>query len=517
MIEPLDEPLRKIARGTTIALVGMVLGTFLTLIIRLVIARYGLQVNYGIFSLALVVLHLANVVAGLGLLRGSTRYIAYFRGRKEKDKIRGVMSASLWLSGSTSILIGLVIFFSAEYIATSLFHVAELAPALKIFAAGIPFSTMTGILLSYFRGFDRIGPGIYFHNIGSNAIILSLLIVIIAASLSFNTVFYAYPVAIIVTFVVLVIYTIKKLPVRISLTNASEVAPVLKELTFFSLPLLGSAVMTMIMMRIDTLMLGFFKQAEAVGLYNTAFPLAMFISEPLAALILIYVPVATGLYSQNRINEMNRAYTVSTKWLVSLTLPVFLVLSTHPEAVLHLSFGQGYLPAADALRILSIGFIINNFLGPNGTALLTLGHTRFIMWANMATAMLNIGLNMLLIPPLGIVGAAIASVTSITIINIVRSWKLYSLSRTHPLSKNLSKPVFISVVLVVIIDILTRSFIPISVWMLPLLFILYCAIYGLAMLLTRSFDLEDLALLTEIEKRSGIKATPLKKLLRRFM
>ena len=76
---------------------------------------------------------------------------------------------------------------------------------------------------------------------------------------------------------------------------------------------------------------------------------------------------------------------------------------------------------------------------------------------------------------------------------------------------------FISVVLVFIIGILIRSFISVSAWMLPLLFVLYCAIYGLAMLLTRSFELEDLALLTEIEKRSGIKATPLKKLLRRFM
>jgi O-antigen/teichoic acid export membrane protein len=275
--------------------------------------------------------------------------------------------------------------------------------------------------------------------------------------------------------------------------------------------------MTTMIFQVDTLMLGYFKTLETVGLYNAAFPLAGFISGPLAALLLIYTPVATGLYSRNRMPELRRNFTILTKWLVSLTLPIFLILAIYPEAVIYLLFGPGYLPAAAALRILSIGFIINNLLGPNGATLLALGHTRFIMWATLATAIMNIILNIALIPPLGIVGAAIASVVSITVVNIIRSLKLYSLSGAQPLSKNLFKPVIISLVLAFLIQALTQNFLTISWWMLPLLFIIYCGIYGLAILFTRSFDKEDIALLLEIEKRSGINATPIKKLLKRFL
>ena len=70
------------------------------------------------------------------------------------------------------------------------------------------------------------------------------------------------------------------------MTDIKETTPITKELVFFSLPLLGSAIMITIVMYVDTLMLGYFKTTEIVGLYNAAHPLARFISEPLAALLL---------------------------------------------------------------------------------------------------------------------------------------------------------------------------------------------------------------------------------------
>lgn len=517
MYEPLDDSLKKITRGAGIALAGMALGLLFGFITRLIIARYGLEANYGIFSLALVVLSTATIISGLGLTRGATRYIAYLRGTGEEAKVRGAIFVSLRFSTVASIILGLVIFLTADTISVNIFHTPDLIPALKIFAIGIPFLTLIGILVALFRGFDRVGPGVFFQIIILNALNLILLSIIMATDLPFVAVFYAYLAAIIITFIVLAKYTAKKLPQRIGLADMKDTPPLTRELLLFSLPLLGSAIMSTLILNVDTLMLGYFKTPEIVGLYNAAFPLALFVSVPLAALLLIYMPVATGLYSQNRMAELRRNYTVLTKWLVSLALPIFLILALFPEAVLHLFFGESYLPAATALRILSIGFIITNLLGPNGATLIALGHSRFIFGATLATAIMNIVLNILLIPPLGIIGAAIASVVSITVVNIIRSLKLYSLSRVQPLSKNLLKPVVISIALALFIQILASNFITVTWFILPLMFILFYVIYGLAILLTKSFDKEDIALLLEIEKRSGINAAPLKKLLRKFL
>jgi len=53
--------------------------------------------------------------------------------------------------------------------------------------------------------------------------------------------------------------------------------------------------------------------------------------------------------------------------------------------------------------------------------------------------------------------------------------------------------------------------------MLPLLFILYYATYCLVVLVSKSFDKEDIALLLTIEKRAGIDATLINKVLRKFL
>lgn len=517
MLEPLSDSLRKIARGAGIAIVGMFLGLVLQLVARLIIARYGLEANYGVFSLALVVLTFAMALASLGLHVGATRYIAYFRAKDDLAKVRGAMSVSLQLATAASIIVSVALFFSAEAIALNIFHTLDLVPALRIFAIGLPFFTLINIFTAIFLGFDRVEPQAYFQFMLLNILFLSFLLAVILLNLPFIVVFYAYLAALILTFVALILYTVKKLPQPIIFSTGKADTSIMKELLIFSLPLLGTAMLGMIIFWADTLMLGYFKAPETVGLYNAAYPLAYFISVPLTALALIYIPVASGLYSQNLITELRRDYTILTKWFSFLTLPIFLVLCLFPEAVLNLFFGSAYVAAAPALRILSLGFIINNLLGPNGNTLIAMGESRFIMWSVLAAATLNVILNIVLIPPLGIVGAAIASVVSLSLVNIIFSVKLYSLCRAQPLSKNLLKPLIASIVLALLFRFTIGSFLAVTLWMLPLLFILYYAIYGIVTLFTKSFDREDIALLLEIEKRSGVNATPLKKVLKRFI
>jgi len=513
----LDDSLRKIARGSGIAVVGMTLGLVFSFVARLVIARYGLQANYGIFSLALAALTLATVLSGLGLYQGAARYIAYFRGKEDVAKVSATISASIRLASIASIVVALAVFLTADIVASEIFHSPELALPLKIFAVGVPFFTLIRVLVALFRGFDRVEPQVVFHYIILNILFLVLLAVAIAAGLSFVAVFYAYLAALVISFAGLAVYTARRLPQRTEPVKTGGIQPFTKELLLFSLPLMGVAMLGMIIMWVATLMLGYFKTPEIVGLYNAAYPLAQFISIPLTALLLIYSPIATGLYSRRLMPALRRDYTISTKWLMFVTLPIFLVLFLFPEAVLNLLFGAAYVPAATALRILALGFIISNLLGPNAATLIAMGRPRFLMWTTLATAVLNIVLNILLIPPLGIVGAAIASAVAIILGNIIRTAKVYSLCRAQPLSKNLLKPAIICVVLAFLIQAIAQHVLTITWWMLIVLFVVYLGIYGLATLLTRSFDKEDIALLLEIEKRSGINAAPLKKILKRFL
>jgi O-antigen/teichoic acid export membrane protein len=513
----LNDSLVKITKGAGIALGGSLAAMFIGFISRPMIARYGTEADYGVYSLALVILNICAVIATLGLRQGVARSIAYARGKNDSEKVQKLIPASIQLALIAGISLGIIVFLTSDILAARIFHDAALAFPLKIFALGIPFLTLINIFVSIFRGFDDIKPTVYFQDILRPLLLLLLLLPIIFLDLPFIGVFYVFLASLVISCVALIIYAVKRLPFPLGFRTTLSANPVGRELLLFSVPLLGVAMLSMIIIWADTLMLGGLKSAAEVGLYNAAHPLAQFISAPLGAVGLIYVPVVSRLYAQGSMPEMKRNFSVLTKWLCAATLPLFLILFLFPETVLGFLFGASYASAATALRILSIGFIVNNFMGPNGATLIVMGEARFMMWTALATAVLNIGLNIALIPPLGIQGAAIASVAAITSINLIVAWRLYSLAKAQPLSKNLLKPTLASLALVFLFWFIFGKLVTVTWWMLPLLFILYYVIYGLAILLTKSFDKEDISMLLAIEKRAGVNLSFIKRILRRFL
>ncbi|MGB2842201.1 MAG: oligosaccharide flippase family protein [Halobacteriota archaeon] len=84
MSEIVNQSLQKIAKGTGIIFTGTIIGLLLGFIGRVILVRYTTQTEYGIYSLAFVVITIFVTISTLGLSEGSTRYIAYFRGKSEE-------------------------------------------------------------------------------------------------------------------------------------------------------------------------------------------------------------------------------------------------------------------------------------------------------------------------------------------------------------------------------------------------------------------------------------------------
>jgi len=514
----LNNSLLKISKGTGIAFFGLLISLLFAFIGRVIVARIGTEAQYGVFSLAFVVLNICAVIGTLGLQQGAARSIAFARGKNDSGKVQNLVSASIQLGLLASMTLSIIVFFSSNIIANGIFHDPALCFPLKVLSLGIPFYTLLNVLTSIFRGFGNVKPKVFFQDILRNVIFTALLFPFLLLNLSFDGVFYVFLASIVISSVALTAYTVKKLSFSpAKFFNSVHTNPAVKELLLFSFPLLGVAMIQMIISWTDTLMLGGLRSSKEIGLYNVAHPLAQFISFPLGALLLIYTPITSNLYARQLVGELKRNFAILTKWLCSATFPLFLILFLYPHLILRFLFGVDYIPAANTLRILSLGFIINNLLGPNGATLIAVGKSQFMMWATLATAVINIGLNATLIPPFGIEGAAIASIAAITSINLIRCWKLYSLSGAQPLSNNLLKPTLASLALVFLIKFIFGNFVSIVWWMLPVLFILYYGIYGLAILFTKSFDHEDISMLLAIEKRARINLSTTKSILRKFL
>jgi len=81
MSEIVNQSLQKIAKGTGIIFFGTMVGMLFAFGSRVLLARFFTQNEYGIYSLAFIILNIAVIISILGLQEGCTRQIACFRGK----------------------------------------------------------------------------------------------------------------------------------------------------------------------------------------------------------------------------------------------------------------------------------------------------------------------------------------------------------------------------------------------------------------------------------------------------
>ncbi len=502
--------LKKIVKGTGIIFAGSLFTILLGFPSKILVVRSLSQADYGIYSLALVVLGIFTILPMLGLSEGITRQLAYYKDSKQK--IDEIISFSLIIILISGILSSILLYVLSGTISVTVFKNPSLSEPLKIFSLVIPFALITNIIIFIFRGFGKVEVKVYFQDILYKVFFITFVVVVFVKGLSLIGILYSVAASYIITTIVLIFYSSDIL--RVSINKKVFYTGI--ELLKFSLPLLLVGMLGMIISGTDTLMLGYFRTPQEVGQYNVARSLAGLIPMFIGSAAYIYLPVASQLYSEKGPKELARTYQIITKWLFSGTFPIFLILLVFPSIVLSTLFGSSYVSASIALQILAIGLMFHVVNGLNGLSLIVIGKTKIITIITFFTMVLNVILNFVLIPQFGIVGASIASFSSFVFTNIFASLVLYQFSRIHPFTKNYLKPIGISLLFLGLIYLITR-FIAVKLWMLPIFLAGYLAGYVILLLVTRSFDREDIDMMLAIEKRAGIDLSPIKKVIKRFI
>ncbi|MGC1121728.1 MAG: flippase [Candidatus Methanofastidiosia archaeon] len=510
-VTAVDYSLKKIARGGGLLFIGTVFGMGLHMVNRVLIVRSMSRTDYGIFSMGLVIFTMAGTLSQGGFSLSVPRFLGYYRGKKDKERIMGVIRSSFEVELILAAGFLAFLFLGAGFL-EDFYDMEGLTIIVRIFAVGIPVFILTQLITDIFRGFDEVAPTFYFSNILLAGSRMTFLLVVALRAPSLLHTVAAYVAAMVATGILASFYYVKKRPIR-------GIVPITmrKELLLFSIPLFGTVFLAQIMKWTDVLMLGYFTPPDQVGLYNGAIPICVSIPVFLNSAGFIFIPVLSVLYSHGQFLEMKKTYSILTKWIFSATLPLFLVIFIFAPQVLTLLFGADYQQASTALRILSAGYMFHVSTGPIGQNLVIFGRPRLIMANNVAGVVVNIILNFFLIPRYGINGAAIATSSTYVALNVLALLQVYRISGMHPFSITYVKPLSLSLVLSVISYAAFRYGFPSSYWMIPLAALLITGSYLLMILVTKSFDREDVMLLKTVERRSGIRLTWMRKILKKFL
>jgi len=273
-----------------------------------------------------------------------------------------------------------------------------------------------------------------------------------------------------------------------------------KELFIYSLPLIFSAVIASVFGWIDTFFVGYFKTVVDVGVYNVALPIAGIIAFTPFLFMQLFFPLINREYSSKNLDLIKQLSKQISKWIFLINLPLLVIFILFPGVIINLLFGSQYLAAETALIILAFGFFFMS-QAEISLHLLNMAKKPHLGMIDIAlAAVLNIILNIILVPKLGLIGAALSTTISYFFYGFLLITQGYYYVKIVPLRRKMLS-VLISVIIASLALLVVRSLIKTTLLNITLVAIFFFLFYFLLLFITKSLDNNDYMIIYSIKNK----------------
>jgi O-antigen/teichoic acid export membrane protein len=206
----------------------------------------------------------------------------------------------------------------------------------------------------------------------------------------------------------------------------------------------------------STLVLGFLGLVTDVGVYTAASRFSMIGAMFYQSVGNISTPIIADLHSQHETLKMEAYYQTTTRWMVLFNLPIFLTSVIFAEPLLSI-FGDDFTAGAASMIILAFGTLAYTGTGVGANILDMTDHPKVNTINSAIMVFVTIGLNVLFIPSLGIVGAAVASSISTILANVVCLIEVWAFIGIQPYNRSFFKPLLAGLIAALAAYLLKRS------------------------------------------------------------
>jgi O-antigen/teichoic acid export membrane protein len=417
--------LLRVARGGGLNLAGAVFNQALRFAITLLLARLIGRGDLGRYFQAFAFLALLGLLALSGFRGALTRFIAVHRADGDEAALRGTLRLGLFLPTAGAAVLGAALFASAGWLANHALDDPAMAFPLRMVSIALPATAFTDAALAATQGYRTMTPFAAVNLIFEPVCRVALTVLLLALDFGLKGAMVALLITNTIAAVIAAVWLRR-------LTGGLHAAPEyrVRELFGFSMVSWLASLAGTGLVWADTIILGIFRPAREVGVYQVATRLTVLATIVLFPIATSFAPQIADLYRRGNLDRLARLYAVVTSWTLRLSLPGFLVLVLFPRPLLHI-FGRGFTSAATVTVVLAIGQMFDVATGPTGYMLVMSGRPYLTMANNVFALVLNIGLNIALIPHFGIRGAAVAWAVSIALINVSKVIQVWVTLRMH--------------------------------------------------------------------------------------
>ncbi len=404
--------LKGTAAGALVRLIGYVasFGVLIT------ISRHHGAAGAGRYAMVLSILGITGLLCMVGTQRSIVRFIAVDRSSKAIGGGTGVWFRISIIVLFLSLAGGAILYGLAGWLDTTVFQKQHIDLSLRIISPALPFYCLYSINASALQGMKRIAAATALRSTIPQFLILAGLWTAWALGVrAIDTVFISLALASVITCALS--YLIWKSLVLKDLPFESASTMSVRKILSVSGPMLISSAIFMVLAWGDTLVLGAFCSPEKIGIYRAALRLAMLIEFVLEAVRGIAGPKFADAYWHGDSAVLRLLMILTSRLVFWLTLPCILGLILLSKLFLT-AFGPEFAAGQQALLILALGQTANSLCGPVGVFLQMTDGQKTVQHIVTVAAVVNIGLNLLLVPRWGINGAACATAVSTMFWNV---------------------------------------------------------------------------------------------------
>ena len=428
------QALQRAARGSIWNLLGSGVSGIATFLLTVVVTRLASQVEAGIFFSATSLFLMATSLGQLGANTGIVYFLSGARARGELQNASSYMRTAIRPVLVVAVLLAVAVFTLAEPLERLLSPGAHGAFAhyMRIMALFVPCAAILNIATSGTRGLGTMKPTAVLDQM-TRPVLQLVLVGLLLTLLGPGSVSWAWSAAYLPT-AVLAWWWWRHLRDRAA---PQVIDPSLRPggvFWRFSAPRALAGVAQVAMQRLDIILVGALAGLEAAAIYGATTRFLALGQMVARAVSLSVQPLLGESLARQDYAGTAALYQASTAWLVLATWPLYLILLNFGGIVLAI-FGDGYSVGSGALVVLCAAMLVATACGMVDMVLIMAGRS-FWNLANVLLALIvNITLDILLIPAHGVMGAALGWAAALLLGNLLPLAQVSHWFRLHPFGK----------------------------------------------------------------------------------
>jgi O-antigen/teichoic acid export membrane protein len=411
---------KKHIRGSSLLLVGRLISVALDFASQVLIVRYLSKSDYGAFAYALSVISLCSSLAVFGMDKSVARFAPIYQEQRDYNKLFGLLIMMVGTVVSLGLAIVLLFYGLQEVIAHTLISDQQAVVMLLILIVLAPIQALDSLIGGMFNTFASpraiffrrhvLGPGLQFSAV--------LLLVLGQSTAYFLAGGYLAAGAVAITINTIILFRLLRHQKLFQHFNLRSIKMPAREVFSFTTPLLVTDLVAVLRGSLVVVMLEYFQNTTGVAEFRAVLPLARQNMVVMQNFAFLFTPLAARMFARNDRDGIDDLYWQSALWIAILSFPIFAATFSVAQPLTVLIFGSRYADSAVILVLLSLGHYFNAALGFNGLTLRVFGKVRYIFLVDLLSALASVGINLLLIPWYGALGAAIGICVTMVAQNI---------------------------------------------------------------------------------------------------